>query len=150
MDASKKITAMRTGGRLLGQIREQLADFTKVGMTFAQIEVEAQRLIKAAGATPSFSTVPGYKWATCIMKNDGLCHGIPNQTQIENGDVVTIDVGLIYDGYHLDTTTTFLVIEGSMPKGPDVTGLDISQKKRFLELGRKSLIKLKLANLSML
>jgi methionyl aminopeptidase len=141
MDASKKITAMRTGGRLLGQIREQLADFTKVGMTFAQIEVEAQRLIKATGATPSFSTVPGYKWATCIMKNDGLCHGIPNQTKIENGDVVTIDVGLIYDGYHLDTTTTFLVTEGSVPKGPDATGLDISQKKRFLELGRKSLRK---------
>jgi len=129
MDQSQKITAMRTGGHLLAQIRTELVAFTQVGMTFAQIEAEAQRLIKAGGAKPSFSTVPGYRWATCIMKNDGLCHGIPNQTRVNDGDVVTIDVGLIYDGYHLDTTTTFIV--GSID----------AKKQHFLELGQQSLKK---------
>lgn len=129
MDISKKIIAMRTGGHLLAQIRDQLASFAQVGMTFAEIEAEAQRRIKASGAKPSFSTVPGYHWATCIMKNDGLCHGIPNDTVIEDGDVVTIDVGLIYSGYHLDTTTTFIV------------GTPTAEKRRFLELGQKALNK---------
>jgi methionyl aminopeptidase len=98
-------------------------------MSFAEIEAHAQYLIQQSGATPSFSTVPGYHWATCIMKNDGLCHGIPNDTRIEDGDVVTIDVGLIYGGYHLDTTTTCII------------GTSTAEKRRFLELGQKALNK---------
>lgn len=129
MDKTPKITAMREGGHLLGTIREQLVQFATVGKTFAEVEAEAQHLIKASGAKPSFSTVPGYRWATCIMKNDGLCHGIPNDTLIEDGDVVTIDVGLIFQGYHLDTTTTFIVGKAS------------KEKQRFLELGKRSLEK---------
>lgn len=129
MISSQKITAMREGGHILAQIRDHLATFARVGMTFAQIEAEAQRLIKLHGMKPSFSTVPGYKWACCIMKNDGLCHGIPNETVIEDGDVVTVDVGLINKGYHLDTTTTFIV------------GTSSKEKEHFLEIGRKSLNK---------
>lgn len=141
MDSSKKIAAMRIGGHLLAQIRGKLVSFTQIGMTFAEIEAEAQRLILEAGASPSFSTVPGYKWATCIMKNDGLCHGIPNQTRVDDGDVVTIDVGLIYEGYHLDTTTTFIVTDKAKAYKSDVTGLAIAKKKRFLEIGQHALNK---------
>lgn len=129
MDSTQKISAMREGGHILAQIRDHLAEFAQVGMTFAEIEAEAQRLIKKHGMKPSFSTVPGYKWACCIMKNDGLCHGIPNQTEIEDGDIVTVDVGLINKGYHLDTTTTFIV------------GSSTPEKERFLEVGRRSLTK---------
>lgn len=123
----KRIEAMVTGGALLGSIREQLRLFTDVGMTFESIEAEAQRLIKAGGAKPSFSTVADYRWATCIMKNDALCHGIPQNGIVESGDIVTIDVGLIYDGFHTDTTTTFAV--GVVP----------TSTEKFLEVGRKSL-----------
>jgi methionyl aminopeptidase len=129
MDSSKKITAMRDGGHILAQILKHLVKYTKVGMTFAEIEAEAQRYLKKYNVKPSFSTVPGYKWATCIMKNDGLCHGIPNQTVIEDGDIVTIDIGLMNQGYHLDTTTTFVV------------GTTTREKDRFLEIGRRSLNK---------
>lgn len=126
---TNKLKAMRVGGKLLGQIKHQLASFTQVGTTFEQIEAEAQRLIKAGGAKPSFSTVPGYDWATCIMKNDALCHGIPGQQTVADGDIVTIDVGLLYEGFHLDTTIT-LVVGQSSP-----------QKEEFLAVGRKSLAK---------
>lgn len=127
---NNQITAMREGGAHLGRIKKALVTFTKVGMSFAQIEAEAQRLIKAAGATPSFSTVPGYDWATCIMKNDELCHGIPSAEKIvEDGDVITIDVGLMWDGYHLDTTTSF------------VAGKSTAELDHFLEIGRRSLRK---------
>lgn len=108
-----RIDHMRQGGRALANIRSSLVSSTQIGTRFTEIEKEAQRLIADAGMKPSFSTVPGYHWATCLMKNEALCHGIPNQTQIENGDVVTIDIGLINHGYHLDTTITFGVGEVS-------------------------------------
>jgi len=124
-----RIEAMRQGGHHLGRIRQELANFTHVGTTFEAIEAEAQRLIRAVGAAPSFSTVPGYSWATCIMKNDELCHGIPQKKRVEEGDVITIDVGLIWQGFHLDTTTTFSV--GQVE--PII--------EEFLEIGRRALAK---------
>lgn len=123
----RKITAMRAGGAALGKIKLQLQTFTAVGVTFEQIEAEAQRLIAAAGMKPSFSTVPRYHWATCIMKNDAVCHGIPKGKTVADGDVITIDIGLINDGFHLDTTITFPVGEVS----PEIL--------EFLAAGKKSL-----------
>lgn len=126
----QRIEAMRQGGQLLGEVKQELKDFTRVGSTFAEIESQAQSLIKAKGAVPSFSTVPEYDWATCIMKNDELCHGIPtSEKKVADGDIITIDVGLIFNGYHLDTTTTFVV------------GNSTPEKDRFLTVGQKSLHK---------
>ncbi len=124
-----RITAMRQGGRALGQVKAGLVAFTTVGTTFEEIEAEAQRLIKAAGCVPSFSTVPGYRWATCIMKNDEMCHGIPVGKKVADGDIITIDVGLIKDEYHLDTTVTVVV------------GRSTPQKDEFLAVGRSALAK---------
>ncbi len=126
---TQKITAMTVGGAKLHRVREALAEFVVPGVTFEAIESKAQSLIKAEGAVPSFSTVPGYHWATCLMKNDEVCHGIPKGKRVDDGDVITIDVGLIEQGYHLDTTTT--VAAGSV--SPDV--------ERFLQIGRDSLRK---------
>lgn len=109
MKDTQKTEAMRTGGKALGEVKAALRRFTQVGVSFEEIEGEAQRLIQQAGFSPSFSTVPGYHWATCIMKNDELCHGIPKGKRVNDGDVITIDVGLISKGYHLDTTITFAV-----------------------------------------
>lgn len=129
-EQEKRIIAMRYGGKLLGEVKQELRAFTEVGSTFADIEAHAQLLIKAKGAQPSFSTVPNYHWATCIMKNDELCHGIPtSEKKVSDGDIITIDVGLIYNGYHLDTTTTFVV------------GTSSPEKDHFLEVGQKSLSK---------
>jgi methionine aminopeptidase len=47
---------------------------------------------------PSFSTVAGYHWATCVMKNAGVCHGIPKDNTVQSGDVITIDIGLMNQG----------------------------------------------------
>lgn len=123
----EKIVAMTEGGKALGSIKTQLQAFATVGTSFEQIEVEAQLLIKKAGMKPSFSTVPGYHWATCIMRNEEVCHGIPKGKKIYDGDIITIDMGLINNGYHLDTTMTF-------PVG------DVSEEiKEFLAVGQKSL-----------
>lgn len=125
-----KNNAMQLGGQALKKVKLELQQFTQVGTTFEAIEAEAQRLIKTAGATPSFSTVPGYRWATCLMKNDEMCHGIPAAgKKVDDGDVITIDVGLIWEGYHLDTTTTFVVGQTT----PEIT--------HFLEIGQRALNK---------
>jgi methionyl aminopeptidase len=130
MSDPAKIPAMREGGKKLAEIREQLVQFTQIGMSFAEIEAEAMRLITAAGAKANFAMVPGYHWATCIMKNDEVCHGIPTKEKIVNdGDLITIDVGLLNKGYHLDTTASFIVGK----KDPTVV--------EFLAVGQKALDK---------
>lgn len=124
-----RIESMRRGGKKLSNVKKGLTKFTQVGTSFEAIEAEAQRLIKSQGAKPSFSTVPGYDWATCIMKNDELCHGIPKGKNVEDGDIITIDVGLIENGFHLDTTISFIV------------GQADEKKVEFLSIGKKSLSK---------
>lgn len=128
-DIDHKISAMRTGGKKLARVKQGLIAFTRVGIRFEEIEAEAQRLIKAEGAIPSFSTVPGYDWATCLMKNDEMCHGIPAGKKVDDGDVIKIDVGLIWEGYHLDTTTTV------------VAGTSTPEIDQFLTVGKKALAK---------
>lgn len=126
---SQKSAAMTKGGKKLSRVKKSLQSFVTPGVRFEAIEVEAQRLIKEEGAVPSFSTVPGYSWATCIMKNDELLHGIPQNKLVEDGDVITIDVGLIEDGYHLDTSITFPV------------GTISLETQEFLVTGKKLLAK---------
>ncbi len=105
----EKIEAMQTGGKKLAMIKQSLREAAVPGTRFEDLEALAQKLIKQEGALPSFSTVEGYEWATCITKNEGCCHGVPRDKKVEDGDVLTIDVGLIYKGFHVDTTTTFYV-----------------------------------------
>lgn len=105
----QRISAMRAGGKTLAQIRTKLRQEAKPGVSFESLEAVAQQEIARFGMKPSFSTVPGYSWATCIMKNHELCHGLPKEKVIASGDVITIDVGLLNQGYHLDTTTSFAI-----------------------------------------
>lgn len=122
-----RVKAMIEGGKILGWVRLELIKAVKAGVSFNQLEKLAQELIKSKKALPSFSTVPGYHWATCLMANDALCHGIPSAYVIKPGDVITIDVGLIWQGYHVDSTMTVAVEP-------------IAKKTvKFLELGRKAL-----------
>lgn len=129
MSLSAKNSAMIEGGTALGSIKAELKNFAVAGRKFEEIEAKAQELIKKAGMSPSFSTVEGYKWATCIMKNEELCHGIPEGKTINPGDLITIDVGLINKGYHLDTTISF----GVEPVSAEI--------EEFLSRGRRLLDK---------
>lgn len=125
---SDKTLAMREGGKALARVRDQLQAATQAGMSFADIEAIAQDLIKKAQMLPSFDTVADYKWATCIMKNDELLHGIPSsEKNVEQGDVITIDVGILHKGFHTDTSITFAV--GNVPKSVH----------RFLSIGQEIL-----------
>ncbi len=101
---------MTTGGAMLGRVRAALYEYTQVGISPSEIESRARKLIKAEGAELSFTKVPGYSWATCINLNDGVVHGIPTSTTpLKSGDLVTVDVGVYYKGYHTDAAFTKVV-----------------------------------------
>ena len=125
------IEIMREGGKKLGQVLQDLLDFAQPGIALNEIDALALKRIKDAGATPSFTTVKGYKWPTCLCLNDIVVHGIPTNQVLKDGDVLTIDVGLILGGFHTDTAWTKII------------GTDSSQESRekelFLKTGQKAL-----------
>jgi len=123
-----KIAAMTKGGAMLGRVREALFHFTQVGVSPSQIEFKARELIKKEGGELSFTKVPGYRWATCINLNAGIVHGIPTSTvPLKDGDLVTVDVGVFYAGYHTDAAFSKVVGTSS-----------VSQDK-FLQAGMEGL-----------
>lgn len=123
-----QIEAMTIGGAMLGRVRKALYDFTQVGVSPKQIEYKARQLIKAEGGELSFTKVPGYRWATCINLNDGVVHGIPgSEVPLKSGDLVTVDVGVYYRGYHTDAAFS------------KVVGESTPAKDRFLKAGMEGL-----------
>ncbi|PIS17979.1 type I methionyl aminopeptidase [Candidatus Collierbacteria bacterium CG17_big_fil_post_rev_8_21_14_2_50_45_7] len=123
-----KIEAMKIGGAMLGRVRQALYTFTTVGVTPKAIEFKARQLIKAEGGELSFTKVPTYRWATCININDGIVHGIPESTiPLKDGDLVTVDVGVYYKGFHTDCAFS------------KVVGTSSPAKDRFLKAGLEGL-----------
>ena len=123
-----KLLAMREGGKILGEVRHKLYELTQVGISPLELELKTRALIKNLGGELSFTKVPGYQWATCINLNHGVVHGIPtSEKPFQSGDVVTVDVGVFYRGYHTDAAFT------------KVVGESTPSKDRFLEAGMMGL-----------
>jgi methionyl aminopeptidase len=102
-------------------------------VTLLDIDKEADRLIGQSGGTASFKTVPGYRWATCLCVNDVVVHGIPTSYVLKDGDILTIDIGLVYGGFHTDTAWTKMVGKDDSAAG--------EKKKAFLAVGQEALEK---------
>lgn len=128
-----KIRAMAEGGRLLREILDQLLQVIEPGRTGEEIDQLARQLIKDAGGQPSFAMVLNYRWATCICTNDIIVHGIPSTQPFKVGDLVGIDVGMFYQGYHTDTAWS-RIIDDSSSHDPHQRA-----KFKFLETGKEAL-----------
>lgn len=124
----EEIAVMREGGRKLGTILEDLLAFSETGVVLMDIEKRACALIEKEGAIASFKTVPGYKWATCLNVNEVVVHGIPTNYVLRDGDILTIDMGVLYKGFHTDTAGTKII--GSSKKNEE-----------FLHTGKEALEK---------
>jgi methionyl aminopeptidase len=129
----QKIAAMREGGTVLGAILEELLEVAAPGIALLELEEIAQKRIKAAGMKPSFSTVADYRWATCLCVNDIIVHGIPTNYVLVEGDLLTIDIGLINRGYHTDTAWSKVIGNKGYKIPPEVT--------TFLDTGKQALQK---------
>lgn len=104
-----KIFAMREGGKKLREIRNHLIDLLKPGLDLMEIEDMARKMIKDAGAIANFAFTSDYGFATCIMVNEEVVHCRPIHRNACEGDLVTVDIGLEWQGYHLDTADSKLV-----------------------------------------
>jgi len=109
----EELVLMREGGKKLGVILQDLLEFSKTGVTLLDIDAHADKRIGESGGTASFKTVRGYKWATCLCVNDVVVHGIPTNYKLKDGDIFTIDVGMLYKGFHTDTAWTKIIGGGT-------------------------------------
>lgn len=127
----EKLAAMAEGGRVLSATLSELLALAAPGVSLLEIEALAQKRIREAGMQPSFSTVADYKWATCLCVNDVIVHGIPTGYVLREGDLLTIDIGLINRQYHTDTAWTKVVHGPSFTEDPGVLS--------FLDAGKTAL-----------
>lgn len=105
--SKKDFQIMTEGGKKLARIKKALKDKIAEGVTAKEVEDLANELITEEGAKASFKMVPNYKWATCVNVNAGIVHGIPHESIVfKKGDVVSVDVGIFYQGFHTDTSFT--------------------------------------------
>ena len=121
-----EIASMKEGGKRLGNILQKLLDAAHVGVSLHAIEAMADDLITKAGGTASFKTVKGYRWATCLCVNEVVVHGIPTAYELKDSDVLTIDVGMMYEGLHTDTAWTKIISRQQ-------------EKEKFLKIGEEAL-----------
>lgn len=131
----QKITAMTEGGAKLGLVLDELLQRALPGTTLLSLEEHALKRIYELGGTPSFQTVKGYRWATCLCVNDVVVHGIPTAYKLRHGDLLTIDVGLLYKGFHTDTAWSILIHD---PHATEKV-LDLEEKKKMLTVGEQAL-----------
>ncbi|MGN1129536.1 MAG: type I methionyl aminopeptidase [Candidatus Flemingiibacterium sp.] len=106
---SDQIKLMKEAGRITGEALYIAGEKLKPGMTTKQLDTIIRQHIESRGARPSFLGYGGFPGSACISINDQVIHGIPGPRVIEEGDIVKIDVGAFYKGYHGDSANTFAV-----------------------------------------
>ncbi|UMX47555.1 MAG: type I methionyl aminopeptidase [Candidatus Nealsonbacteria bacterium DGGOD1a] len=114
----KDLEIIAQGGKLLASVLARLKDEVKIGIATKEIDNLAEKLIFECGGKPSFSLPEnsgggGFPAATCVSINDEVVHGIPSERIVKDGDLVTVDVGMVYKGFHTDTALSVAVGEAA-------------------------------------
>jgi len=105
----RQVEGIRKSCKLAAQTLQYIAPFVKVGVTTLFLNDEIEKFIVKNGAIPAPLNYKGYPKATCISVNEVICHGIPGNYILKNGDILNIDVTTILDGYYGDTSTMFAI-----------------------------------------
>lgn len=105
--SAREIALMRESGRILAEVHERLKEEIKPGISTYEIDQIGEKMIRSYGCTPSFLNYNGYPASICVSVNDEVVHGIPNKKRIlKEGDIVSLDAGVIWKGYHSDAART--------------------------------------------
>lgn len=105
----KEIEIMRVGGKILADALWEVLAQVKPGIIEIELDRLAEKGIVARGGEPGFKKVPGYKHTICVSTNEVVVHGIPGSYALEEGDVIGIDCGVFYQGFHTDMCQTLRV-----------------------------------------
>lgn len=107
--SSKDLDKMRAVGELIGGVREALRDMVEVGITTLELNNAADKMIRDAGAIPTFIGYHGFPYAICASPNDWIVHGFSNDTPLKDGDIISLDMAATYQGFVGDTAMTLPV-----------------------------------------
>jgi methionyl aminopeptidase len=110
----REIDLMRRAGAIVAEVLALVESELRVGVSTADLDEIAERHIRDSGAVPSFKGYYDYPASICISIDDEVVHGIPGERTIRAGQVVSIDAGAIWQGYHGDAARTFIV--GEVPE----------------------------------
>ena len=122
----REIEIMRQAGRITAAARSLAREMVTPGITTAQIDREVRHFIEKSGATPTFLGYGGYPSSVCLSVNEEVIHGIPGKRVLQEGDIVSVDVGATYQGYVGDCAGTY------------VAGQASDAAKRLIEVTRQS------------
>ncbi|MCI9084231.1 MAG: type I methionyl aminopeptidase [Bacilli bacterium] len=105
----REIELLRVAGEITGSTHNYLKPFIKPGVTTKELDKLAEDYIISRGATPSFKGYDGFPGTICASINEEVVHGIPGNRKLKEGDIISIDIGACYKGYHGDSAWTYPV-----------------------------------------
>lgn len=136
--SAREIELMSTAGKYLEELHDRLAEVVAPGITTWEIDRIGEEFIRSMGCVPNFKDYNGYPASICVSVNDEVIHGIPSKKRhLEEGDIVSLDCGLIYKGYHSDAARTWPVgkISEEAQKLIDVTRQSFFEGIKFARAG---------------
>ena len=111
LKSNREIELLKKAGNIVYQTHQYLKPFIKEGITTKELDKLAEDFIRSQDAIPSFKGYEGFPATLCTSINDEVVHGIPENRKLKNGDIISIDIGACYKGYHGDSAWTYPVGE---------------------------------------
>ena len=125
----REIELLKIAGEITGSTHNYLKPYIKPGITTKQLDTLAEEYIRSRGATPSFKGYEGFPATICASINEEVVHGIPGNRKLKEGDIITLDIGACFKGYHGDSAWTYAV--GKISK----------EKQKLMDVTKESLFK---------
>jgi methionyl aminopeptidase len=125
----RELEIMREAGRIVALTHQELQKYITPGITTKELDVIAEKFIRSCNAIPSFKGYKGFRGRICVSVKEELVHGIPGDRVLREGDIISIDIGAKYNGYHGDSAWTYPVGEIS------------DETQRLLDVTEESLYK---------
>ena len=102
----EEIEILKQAGRILSAIIKELKGYLTEGTATRELDARAEQIMARYNVAPAFKGYRGYPCSICTSMNEEVVHGIPNERKLQTGDIVSLDVGILYKGYYADTAVT--------------------------------------------
>ena len=133
LKSRREISLMRESGKVAAAVLQALEEATRPGMATAELDRLAEKMIRRAGGEPAFLGYQGFPASICVSINSEVVHGIPGLRRLKEGDIISIDLGVVLKGYYSDTAVTFGVgkIDSRARRLIDVTKRSLEKDRRY-------------------